>query len=261
MARARFERYVAIGDSISEGIGDESLDGTLRGWCDRLAEHLDAAEPGLRYANLAVRGQTAHQVYDTQLAPALALRPDLVTVSAGMNDMMRRGFSVESTQAALDDIVRQLTEAEATVVVLSLPDMTGLLPIGARIKPVVDSLNSAIVQIVEKYGALAPPPPPRPLFADSRLWAADRLHLSGLGYERVANAVLNELGYPSAAWDAPLEEKTPDPGTVSRVAQSAVWWVRAAGPWLARRLTGRSTGDGRVGKRLELIPISNESTH
>lgn len=260
MSSPTFQRYVALGDSISEGIGDSWPDGTPRGWCDRLAAALDAARPGLRYANLAVRGQTSDQVLATQVADALALKPDLISVSAGMNDLMRPGFSLGHTRATLDALLQQLRTDGATVVILSLPDMTDLLPIGAKIKPRVDALNAAIAESAAAHGAIATPPPPRPLFTDPRLWASDRLHLSGAGYDRVARAVLGELGVPAEPWDAPLPDLPPTPGALTRAAQSATWWVAAAGPWIGRRLTGRSSADGRVGKRLQLIPVSEGNT-
>lgn len=52
-----YHRYVAIGDSQTEGVGDGDDRVGLRGWADRLAERLAAANPGLEYANLAVRGR------------------------------------------------------------------------------------------------------------------------------------------------------------------------------------------------------------
>ena len=49
-----FLRYVAIGDSTTEGLEDPYPDGSgYRGWADRLAERMAQASPGLLYANLA----------------------------------------------------------------------------------------------------------------------------------------------------------------------------------------------------------------
>lgn len=77
--RIRYARYVALGGSQTEGLGDGDDVTGLRGRADRLAEQLAHHDTGLRYANLAVRGRLAEQVRTEQLAPALALRPDLVT--------------------------------------------------------------------------------------------------------------------------------------------------------------------------------------
>lgn len=81
--------YVALGDSQTEGVGDGDDVTGLRGWADRLAEHMARHNPGLVYANLAVRGRLAGQAHAEQLAPALALRPDVATVVAGVNDLLR----------------------------------------------------------------------------------------------------------------------------------------------------------------------------
>ena len=85
-----YRRFVALGDSTTEGLMDLNPDGTIRGWADRLAERLADDEPDLRYANLAVRGKLARQVRDEQLEAALALQPDLASVLSGLNDMLRR---------------------------------------------------------------------------------------------------------------------------------------------------------------------------
>ena len=85
-------RYVALGDSQTEGMNDGDEVRGYRGWADRLAEHLTAAQPQLRYANLAVRGRVTGEVRTEQLPAALSLRPDLVTVLAGLNDLLRPRF-------------------------------------------------------------------------------------------------------------------------------------------------------------------------
>ncbi|MCC7127666.1 MAG: SGNH/GDSL hydrolase family protein, partial [Microbacteriaceae bacterium] len=88
-----WSRYVAIGDSFTEGIGDPEprSPGGNRGWADRVAEVLSAKTDDFAYANLAIRGRLLQQIFDEQVEPALELRPDLVTVSAGGNDILRPG--------------------------------------------------------------------------------------------------------------------------------------------------------------------------
>ena len=79
--------FVALGDSFTEGVGDPYPDGTgdrgshhpglcYRGWADRFAERLAAERlaadrPGLRYANLAVRGRLLGQVAAEQVPRAV----------------------------------------------------------------------------------------------------------------------------------------------------------------------------------------------
>lgn len=104
-----FHRYVALGDSGTEGVGDQPHpDGSERGWADRLAEFLADANPQLLYANLAVRGSLAAQVREQQVAPALALEPDLITVVAGINDVIRPRLDLDASLAHMDEMLRDL---------------------------------------------------------------------------------------------------------------------------------------------------------
>ena len=86
------------------------------------------------------------------------------------------------------------------------------------------------------------------VFYDSRLLAPDRLHLNADGHRRVAAAVLERLGLPhDSDWRDPLPLLRPRPAPL-RWAGTAAWALVFLGPWLLRRLTGRSSGDGRVAK-------------
>src|SRR5690349_3858698 len=127
-----FGRYVALGDSTTEGMDDPRPDGTYRGWADRLAERLAQDNPNLLYANLAVRGRRIHQVRAEQLAPALALEPDLATVVAGLNDLLRRRYDPDATAGELELMLSSLREAGAVTVTFTLPDLSCVSPI-ARI--------------------------------------------------------------------------------------------------------------------------------
>ena len=251
-----FTRYVAIGDSLTEGLGDTPWPGDVpRGWADRLAQHLSELARGpVDYANLAVRGQKAAEVRETQLPAALAARPDLVTVTAGMNDLMRPKVDLDAVRDELDDIAQRLADEGIVTVMVPLPDMTGLLPIGARLKGRVDAFNSMLEGVARSRGARLAPLPPRSVFGLPEAWSSDRLHLSPLGHQRFALGILHTLDLPTpAVWDEPLVP-TPGPGSVQRAIGEVRWWAGFAGPWIGRRLTGRSSGDGRTGKRLELQP-------
>ena len=100
-----FRLYVAIGDSTTEGLFDPDGAGGNRGWADRLAEHLARHRPGLLYANLAVRGRRTREIRTEQLEPALAFDPELVSVVAGMNDILRPSFDLRAVLADLDQMV------------------------------------------------------------------------------------------------------------------------------------------------------------
>lgn len=256
-----FSRYVAIGDSLTEGLGDTPWPGDVpRGWADRLAQHLtEHAGRPIHYANLAVRGQKAAQVRDSQLPAALAADPDLVTITAGMNDLMRVSVDIDAVGQDLDDMAHQLADEGVVTVLVPLPDMTGLLPIGARLKSRVDALNSTLTDVAARRGALLAPLPPRQVFGRPEAWSSDRLHLSPVGHTRFALGMLHTLGLPTPTpWDEPLAAASPL-GSVERAVGELRWWAGFAGPWIGRRLTGRSSGDGRTGKRLELAPWTDSS--
>ena len=91
-----FARYVAIGDSSTEGLDDPDGKGGYHGWANRLAARVAASQTSpLLYANLAIRGRSTRRIRDEQLEPALALRPDLVTLFTGTNDVVKRRFDVD----------------------------------------------------------------------------------------------------------------------------------------------------------------------
>lgn len=126
-----WSRFVALGDSLSEGVGDP-IRGSLRGWCDRLADALRALNPALSYWNLARRSLMTNEVRDTQLAPALELAPDLVSVVTGMNDLLAESFDPDSYRLALSEIVRPLADTGATVVMGTFPPDLPLLRLMPR---------------------------------------------------------------------------------------------------------------------------------
>src|SRR5512134_3609654 len=92
LSAPRFERYVALGDSSTEGLADGDPERGYRGWSRRLAERISAAQGGLLYANLAARGLTTREIRERQLPRALALRPDLATLFSGTNDVLALRF-------------------------------------------------------------------------------------------------------------------------------------------------------------------------
>ena len=85
-----YYRYVALGDSFAEGVGDpdESSPNGLRGWADRVAAVLATQSKDFRYANLAIRGRKLDAVIAEQLEPAVALG-DSFTEGVGDPDPQR----------------------------------------------------------------------------------------------------------------------------------------------------------------------------
>ena len=130
MAHGVYTRYVALGDSQTEGLWDGDDSEGVVGFADRLAAMLDEQAPGLAYANLAIRGRRIRDVLDDQLPKALAMRPDLISVCVGMNDITRPGTLFGRAMADLDLLHERLARSGATVVTTTFPDIGQIVPIG-----------------------------------------------------------------------------------------------------------------------------------
>jgi lysophospholipase L1-like esterase len=250
-----FSRYVALGDSTTEGMDDPRPDGTYRGWADRLAERLAVDNPDHLYANLAIRVRRIRQEREEQLAPALALRPDLATVVAGLNDLLRRRYEPDAMAADLELMLSSLRDAGATTLTFTLPDLSCVSPIARLVRARVFAWNDAIRAVARRTGAFVVDIGAEPVALDPRLWSVDRLHASPLGHERIAAGFIQSLGLDAdlPSWTEPLpplESIRLRPH--SRVASEVVWAQRYFTPWIIRRLRGRSSGDGRLPKRPEL---------
>jgi lysophospholipase L1-like esterase len=253
-----FHRYVALGDSGTEGVGDEPHpDGSERGWADRLAEFLAEANPQLLYANLAVRGRRLAEVREEQLAPALALEPDLATVIAGINDLLRPRFDLGASLGQLEAMLRALRQAGATVVTGTYPDVSPINPVARLTRKRLGFFNAGVRDVARRTGALLVEAEDFPLLADKRLWCDDRLHLSPVGHRGLAAATARTLGL------ADVDDMLPESleRHRMRLGEELRWARTFLAPWIHRRLTGRSSGDGRVCKRPELLALQQQSAH
>lgn len=251
-----FHRYVAIGDSTTEGLDDPDGRGGFRGWANRLADRLAAANGGsVHYANLGIRGLRTKQIRETQLAPALAMRPDLVTVVSGTNDLLARSFDVGAFAEHAGAMQRALRDVGATVVTFTLPDVSRLMPIARPVRGRLVRMNDALREVSARNGVLLVDFAARPSALDLRLWSDDRLHANALGHERIAGALAHAIGLAGAdeSWMDPLEG-TPSRGLGAIVGAEMAWVRRHLAPWIWRHLRGRSSGDGRVAKRPALEP-------
>jgi lysophospholipase L1-like esterase len=242
-------RYVAIGDSFTEGIGDPepASPGGFRGWADRVAEVLSAQTADFAYANLAIRGRLMQQIFDQQLEPALELHPDLISISAGGNNIIRPGSDPDAVAAKLDEAVGRLRENGATVIVFTGPDI-GMTPVLGRTRGKVAIFNENIHTIALKHDAVVADMWALRQLSDSRMWAPDRLHFSPVGHNTIARMVLDTLGVAND-----LEPFSPDPLPAVSWRQARaedIGWARVhLVPWMIRRIRRRSSGDFITPKR------------
>ncbi|MEU1312951.1 SGNH/GDSL hydrolase family protein [Streptomyces cinnamoneus] len=244
--------FVAVGDSFTEGMSDGLPDGSYRGWADLLAARLAARTSGFRYANLAVRGKLIGQIADEQAAPAAAMGADLVTLVGGLNDVLRPQCDVDLVCARLAEAADLLAPSCRQLVLMRSPGRRG--PVLERFRPRMEQLFGFIDELAERHDAVVVDLFSSEALGDSRLWAEDRLHLNAEGHRRVAEAVWQALGHaPESDWREPLPPFV-RPGWGARRTSDLRFAREHLAPWIGRRLTGRSSGDGRPPKRAELLP-------
>jgi lysophospholipase L1-like esterase len=255
----RFERYVAIGDSTTEGLEDPDGQGGYRGWANRFAEHLAREVGPIHYANLAVRGRQAGEVREEQLSRALAMNPDVATVVAGVNDLLRPRFELDEVAGHVAAMIAALRAQGATVLTFTMPDMVQVNPLTRIIRGRLDALNERLRQTCAQTGALLLDLAAQSDVAgDPRLWHLDRLHANSLGHERIGLGLAWRLGLPlERRWNEPLPPR-PQLKTTERLREEAAWARDYLGPWLARHARGESSGDGRQPKRPALEPFSSQ---
>jgi len=246
-------RYVAVGDSFTEGVGDERPDGSVRGWADVLAAGLAAAlgEP-VRYANLAVRGRLLAPIMTEQVDAALTLSPPptMITLNGGGNDMLRPGMDAVRLMALTETAVTRCLDAGVRPVLVCGPDPSQRLPFGRSFRTRGDLLTAAITDLCARHGVTVVD-----TFHDLEIrrpgyWSSDRLHLNAAGHHRVAGLVLRGLGHPE-----PTTTFDPVAVPAGGVLAEVRYYAEHVRPWVLRRLRGRSSGDGRTGKYLDWVPI------
>jgi lysophospholipase L1-like esterase len=254
-AEARYGSYVAVGDSFTEGLNDFGDDGHFRGWADRVAERLGALSPGFRYANLAVRGKLIDQIVHDQVPRAVEMGPDLISFCAGGNDLLRPGSDPDRMAKTIARAVRDLRGTGADVVLFTGVDPRDT-PIMRRARGKFATFYLHIRSISDLYGCRVVDMWSMQGLRDWRAWSDDRLHMNEEGHRMVAAKVLDVLGIPG---DDDWRKEWPPRrrvGQAARRREDARWLREHLGPWIGRRLRGRSSGDGLDPKRPELGPLS-----
>lgn len=254
--QAGYRRYVAIGDSQTEGLWDGDETTGLFGFADRLAVMVDSLHPGLLYANLAVRSKRLGDVLREQIPDALAMEPDLITVCAGMNDVIQPGRSFPRALAELDQLYAVLAETGATVVTTTFPNVAQFLPLGWIVSKRLARINYAITAAASRYGFGLVDLYHAASMRDWDTWSYDRVHASPKGHILFAAAAAEALNLPGSNHD--WAQPHPDPTQIS-VAAGAYgklrWTQDNFFPWVWKRMRGLSTADGRFPKRPQLEPV------
>lgn len=237
-APVRWHRVVALGDSLTEGLCDPDPDGALRGWVDRLAMLLAGAGT-MSYANLAVRSRRVDDLAERQLAQARRLRPELVTILIGSNDLVKLRPDIPALAARVEEAVLRLRADGADVLLV-----TPFLPSRPESRPLARAFAgfaTALSGVAARTGALLLDTDLIPELGRRENWADDLVHLSPAGHRLLAYRAASLLGVAHADELAGLDETF---HAAANQLPRREWWRRHALPWLWRRARGRSAGDG-----------------
>lgn len=189
-----WHHYVALGDSFTEGIGDPVEGFAMLGAADRLSAALRQHNPDLHFTNLAQRGLGVSEIRQQQLEPALRLRPDLVSVVAGANDLLNGRFSVTRWEEEFRLIYQALTDAGATVIAATLPDFPILRtlagPLQARVRANLVRGNDLIQRLAAEHHTILVDAWAISARSSEEDWSADGVHLNSRGYFKFAQETL-----------------------------------------------------------------------
>ena len=247
-----FTRFIALGDSMTEGMCDEMVDGKYRGWADRVADTLAKANSDFSYVNLAIRGKLLNQVIDNQIpaaVPYISGPETLVSFHAGANDVLRPNYQAEIAFAKYEKGISDLSKTGATLIVFTVVDrVEGNGKTAQLWHERFSAFNVNVRDVAKKYGAIIIEADDAKWLADLRFLAKDRLHLNSDGHWRLSQAVLEKLGKDyDPNWKIPLapaHKKT----WFRKNSENLIWIITFVIPWIWRRIRGRSSGDGRSAK-------------
>ena len=226
-------RIVALGDSVTTGVGDAVSPGLETGWVTHLARLVGASE----VRNLARMGARARDVLGEQVPQVRPNEAELVTLLVGGNDVLRKDFDAVRIGQTVRDICAQFS-ASTTVVLVLLHDPRRVLPtfagdagrviarraaaVNDQVRRVVASDESVIVvDISTEPGA-----------HDLCNWHIDRMHPSPIGHRWLASVVANALAERGLATIQGYQD--PVPPTPRRWVQLA-WFITAGVPWAIKR--------------------------
>ncbi len=251
-------RFVAIGDSFTEGVGDphRHLPHNLRGWADRVADQLAKFEPGWEYANLAVRSKRLDQIVADQLEPALALRPSLISLYAGGNDLLDVGTDVSDLMQRYEHLVDRLACTGATLMLFTGYDVP-VHPVLRVFERRNHQYNAEVRRIAAERGAVLIDAATWSQLADRRMWAPDRLHMSKRGHKLTAARVLETLGRPHSISAGPWD---PEPApTFAQIRREHHTWLREwVFPLVGRKIRRVTLGDGREPRWPEPVRVPSK---
>ncbi|MFD9509139.1 SGNH/GDSL hydrolase family protein [Streptomyces mirabilis] len=232
-------RFVALGDSLTEGVGDP-VGEAWRGWAALLVDGLsDGPDTSVEFTNLAVSGAQTRDVLERQTPAALALGPDVVSVVIGVNDTLRCTFDIHAVAARLDRVYAAFRAQGAVLLTACLPDPGAMLGLpGVLARPLARrqrAVNTVVHALSERHGAVHLHAAEGAWLMDRAMWSADRLHPGERGHRQLAlrfHALLEQEGIATG------NTLSAEPEFPAPTRSASLWWLATAGTgWVARRCT------------------------
>jgi lysophospholipase L1-like esterase len=191
-------RIIALGDSSVFGVGDhgDAIPSVGAGWAGRLAHDLTAGN----FINVAKNGARARHITKHQLSAAHAFRPDLALVCIGTNDVLRGDFSPEEIKGSLITVIETLSENNAVIILLGLPDPISTAPGPLALRKILSArvtlINEIYIELSERENVILVPTWDSKIAHERRMWHVDRMHPSAIGHQLIADLVRRKLALP-----------------------------------------------------------------
>ncbi|PEX38459.1 lipase [Bacillus cereus] len=189
-----WKRFIAIGDSFTEGIGDEVEGIALKSWVDHFVQ---LYVNDIEYVNFAKRGLVTKEIRSQQLEKALAFKPDLVSLIAGANDVLKGRWNLQTYKNDMEFMIDKLSKTGADIMIANLPDFTVRLPFASEKKQVIKEqlleANDVIRSLSKEYKLHHVDFWSHQLVNDNTLWSTDLIHPNSKGYVKVAELIFNSL--------------------------------------------------------------------
>ncbi len=203
--------YVAMGDSLSEGFSDWGQGDRSIGFAYILAGLLRTAAPDMEWTNLGTSGARTADVLRVQLPQAVRLKPDLITLIAGANDVTVT--APEEFRRSYAELVGRLSsDVGGIIAIATLPDFAHLLPqqyasFRGGLSDRVHTFNRIIGETAGRHGVLLVDLHTSRESEDPRNLSTDGFHPNARGYRAMARAFAERLN--QEGFDLSLPELDP----------------------------------------------------
>jgi len=224
-------RIIALGDSSVFGVGDhgDAIPSVGAGWAGRLAHDLTAGN----FINVAKNGARARHITQHQLNAAHAFRPDLALVCIGTNDVLRGDFSPEEIKNSLITVIETLSENNAVIILLGLPDPISTAPGPIALRKILSArvaiINEIYIELSERENVVLVPTWDSKIAHERRMWHVDRMHPSAIGHQLIADLVRRKLALPRRS-----AKKLSTSINVSKKFE-LYWLITNGAKWFAKR--------------------------